>query len=66
MEDRIVDGPDCKFNGYEGEAGPYFENATAMMLFIWTQKHMICKSLLYCMLNCTLINTNPVFSNNSI
>jgi hypothetical protein len=42
-DQRVVDGPQDQFKGYEGDHGPYFQNFTSCMLFIWVTKHMICK-----------------------
>ena len=39
---NIAEEASSLFEGCSGEYGPYFPNFTAVMLFIWIHKHMIC------------------------
>ena len=41
--EKIVDEDGKSFKGFQGEYGPYFQNFTSTILFLWTSKHMICK-----------------------
>jgi DNA-directed RNA polymerase subunit delta len=41
--EEIVDEDEKSFKGFRGEYGPYFQNFTSTMLFLWISKHMICK-----------------------
>ena len=55
IEEILVDEREKSFKGFSGDYGPYYQNFTSMMLFLWISKHMIC--------GCTFVlsNTNLTY-----
>jgi|SRR3954451_1298172 hypothetical protein len=43
----IIEESEANFLPHSGEYGPYFQNFTEMMFFVWINKHMICKLNLF-------------------